>query len=504
MTATARVRRNVIANFAGKVGTALLNILFVPVWMRQMGVESYGLVGAFSSLVVILSVFDLGLSTTLNRELAIRSSDVQQARDSRDLVRTFEIVFWSVGLVAGGAIVIFGPAFADRWLHAEKLSPGTISRAVVLMGIVVVFQWPATLYSAGLQGLQRHVSLNIITVIGSLLRTCGGATVLWLIAPTIQVFFAWQALVSAIQTLLMAHQLWSGLPTPGCRAIFRLQALINCWRFAGGVASITLLVAVLTQVDRLILSRFVSLELFGYYSFAATVAIGLNALVLPISSALFPRLTQLAGSPDQTELVRVYHFTCQLVALFVIPMSICVALFAGDLLSFWLRDPITVKQTALLVSLLTVGTALNSIMAIPYNLQLANGWTALSVYVNLVALFVIPAAMVFFVEQWGPAGAASGWILLNLGYVLFEIPIMHRRLLRNQMWYWYAIDVALPAGLALTLAVLGFLTLLEIGFLWIVTVIIVSVTLPALREWLLTTARSRLPSGVSRSLRIGL
>jgi hypothetical protein len=42
-------------------------------------------------------------------------------------------------------------------------------------------------------------------------------------------------------------------------------------------------------------------------------------------------------------------------------------------------------------------------------------------------------------------GGALTWVILNIGYVIFEIPLMHRRLIKSDMWRWYFIDVGLPA-----------------------------------------------------------
>ena len=44
------------------------------------------------------------------------------------------------------------------------------------------------------------------------------------------------------------------------------------------------------------------------------------------------------------------------------------------------------------------------------------------------------------------------WLALNLGYYLFEVPIMHRRLLRLELWRWYLVDTLVPLGGCFALA----------------------------------------------------
>ncbi len=101
------------------------------------------------------------------------------------------------------------------------------------------------------------------------------------------------------------------------------------------------------------------------------------------------------------------------------------------------------------------GTALNGLMNPPYALQLAFGWTKLSLIKNIVALVIFVPLIIILTRHYGPVGAASAWLILNIGYVVFEIPVMHVKLLRNEMWRWYWNDVSVPILAALSFAVLG-------------------------------------------------
>ena len=47
-----------------------MGFVFVPVYISYLGIEAYGLIGLFATLQAWLSLLDLGLSPTLNREMA--------------------------------------------------------------------------------------------------------------------------------------------------------------------------------------------------------------------------------------------------------------------------------------------------------------------------------------------------------------------------------------------------------------------------------------------------
>ena len=64
------LKKNILANLIGNFLTAIVFVIVIPVYVKYLGVESYGLIGFFASLQIIFSVLDMGLSATLNREFA--------------------------------------------------------------------------------------------------------------------------------------------------------------------------------------------------------------------------------------------------------------------------------------------------------------------------------------------------------------------------------------------------------------------------------------------------
>src|SRR4051794_23092446 len=87
------LKRNLIANFAGSGWTAILSLAVLPVCLRLMGVEAYGLVGIFSTLLSLLLPFEAGIGTALSRDLAGAVSR-RPGETNAQVVRTLEIVHW--------------------------------------------------------------------------------------------------------------------------------------------------------------------------------------------------------------------------------------------------------------------------------------------------------------------------------------------------------------------------------------------------------------------------
>ncbi|MFH1619524.1 MAG: oligosaccharide flippase family protein [bacterium] len=450
-----KLKKNIIANYAGNGWTALMSLLFIPLYIHFMGIESYGLVGLFAVLQAVFAILDMGLGVTMNREMARLSIQQNKSQEMRNLARTLELVYWLVGALVGITVIALAPFIAEHWLRANRLSPETMRAAIMTMGLVIAFRWPFTFYSGGLMGLQRQVLLNAVKIIIETLRGGGAALVLWLISPTIQAFFIWQIIIAVLGTFLAARILWRSLPQPEIRAGFEPELFRHIWRFAAGMSGIAVMSIILTQMDKIILSRLLTLEMFGYYSLASVAAMALFQVINPVVSALFPRFTQLVSLGDQEGLKQLYHRSCQLMSVLILPAAIVAALFSREILLLWTQNPTTVEHTHLILSILVIGTALNGLMNLPYALQVAHGWTRLAFYSNVVSVIVLVPLIFVMTSHYGAAGAAIVWVMLNSGYVLIGIQLMHRRLLPGEKWRWYAEDLCMPLFAALLTAGLG-------------------------------------------------
>jgi O-antigen/teichoic acid export membrane protein len=439
-----RLKYNLIANFLGKGWTGIMGLAFIPIYIKFIGIEAYGLVGFSATFQALSSLLDMGLSSTLNRELAVRSTQEGKRQESRDLVRTLEIVYWIAALVVCLIITLLAPSLAGSWIKSEQLSKESVQLAIVLMGIVIGCQFPFSLYSGGLLGLQRQVLLNGVSIVMSTLRGIGTILVLWLVSPTIQAFFIWQAFVSLLQTLVTASFLWASLPPSSERSHFRKDLWLEIWRFAAGMTGISLMSLILMQTDKIILSKMITLEEFGYYNLAGTVASGINILVAPIFTSVFPRFSELIAQGEEEKLTDLYHRSCQLLAVIVLPVCITVSLFSKDILLIWTGSPVIAEKAYLIVTLLVIGTSLNGLMNVPYALQLAYGWTKLALYTNIVAIAFLIPSLFWLTSQYGTIGAASVWAILNTGYVIIGIKFMHFRLLKGEILKWYYQDIARP------------------------------------------------------------
>ena len=446
------VRHNVLANIAGRGWAALIGLAVVPIYIHLLGIEAFGLIGFFLSLTAVLSLLDLGLGTALNLRFAQYSAQPGKAQEMRDLLRTLEIVYWLIGIAIGMTVAALAPVIAAYWIKPQQLTAETVTQALTMMGIAIAFQWSRALYTGGLMGMQRQVAFNLLSSITGTLNSVGGVLFVWLVSPTIQAYIAWYMSISLVDTLLTGLLLWRYVPKAPKRPAFNKQLLLGIWRFAAGMTGISVMSVILTQLDKMILVKILPLDAFGYYSLAWRVASGLYYLINPISAAFFPRFSQLLLINDRQELARLYHRGCQLMSVVVLPVAIVLAFFSADFLLLWTRNAAIAVNSSMILALLAIGTAINGLINLPAILQLAYGRTRLIFYTIFVAVVLLAPFIYFMSLLYGGLGAAWVWVILNCGYLMFFLPMMHRRLLPGHLRQWFMVDVGAPLAAAFSVA----------------------------------------------------
>lgn len=448
------IRVNVVANHLGQGWAALVALVCLPLYVRYLGIEAYGIIGAFTVLQAALSLFDVPFAASVNREMARYTAGAHTPESIRAVLRTLEWMCGAVGVVV--LVVVLGTRsyLAESWFQATAITPQSMRGALLAMAIVASLRLGEGLYRGALYGLQRQVAFSVTHAVLSTLRFGGALAIVALFSPTLEAFFLWQAAISASTVLVLGGLVYRRLPPAALRAGWS-WAFAELRQFTSGVMGITVIALALTQADKVILSRMLTLESFGYYTLAVTVSNALYKLSEPIMDAVYPRLTELVAAGDKVRLVALYHQTAQLVSVCTVPAALVLTVFADGVISMWTGDARLAGRTAPVLRVFAAGVCLNCLMTVPYRLQLAHGWTALTFKSNAIYLALLLPALLWVTPRYGPVGAASLWTVLNVAYVTINIPIMHRRVLTGELWRYYWHDVAAPAAAALVVVMIA-------------------------------------------------
>lgn len=451
------LKSNILASYASRLYTTLIAIVMLPMYVRYMGAEAFGLVGFFAVLQAWFQLLDMGLTPTMAREAARFQGGATDALSLRRLLRALEGIFIAVALLGATAMMAGASAIASDWLKVEQLPLQEVQRAIILMAAIVALRWVCTLYSGAITGLEHLVWLSGFNIVIATGRFVLVIPFFIYVGTSPSAFFSYQLAIAFIEVTVLVVQTYRLLPK-----VQMSQRLQWHWRPLRGVLKFSLSIAftgtvwvLVTQTDKLVLSTLLPLKAYAYFTLAVLVASGVIVVTGPISVALLPRLSRLNAEGDDPGVVRLYRNATQLVAVIAIPATLVLAFFAEQVLWAWTGDADIARKAAPVLTLYALGNGFFALAAFPYYLQFAKGDLKLHVRGNLLFAAIFIPLLLWAVRQYGMIGAGYAWLIANLLPFAFWLPIVHRRFFRGLHAKWLLQDVMpiliVPTGVAFLL-----------------------------------------------------
>lgn len=446
MNGRASLKLNVVANYVGQFYIAAVNLLLLPAQVRVLGSEAYGLVGFFAMMSGWLQLLDIGLSPTLSRETVKYRAGGLDKDCYRALFHSVSALFLGLGVAVALLVLALSGPISRHWLRLESLSPSTVADAVAIMGLVFALRWQAALSRSVLVGLERQVWVNIVNATFATLRSVGVLAALRWLGPNPKTFFMYQAAVAAVELgvlgFIVHRSLALGLPT---RASLSLAPLRRVANFSLTIALAAAVAVSGTQLDNLLLSKFLPLSEYAWFSLAVMAAGGINLLSGPIGQAVQPRLIYLNTTGDEPGFRAMYSDATQMLSAIALSASFTLAFGARPLLWAWTGNAELADRTATVLSFYALGNGFLAVVAMTYSLQVARGNLRLHLWGNLIFAVLLLPTIVVATLSGGMLGASLAWGGANLSFLLVWSAIVHKRFLPGQHLRWLLRDTLLPA-----------------------------------------------------------
>ena len=256
------LKRNVLASYASQIYVTLVGILLLPLYLKYMGAEAYGLVGFFTMLQALFNLLDMGLTPTVARETARFRGGASDALSYRRLMRALQVIFLVVALLGGGTIFVFSSLIAEGWLKVQTLPLTQVQLSLQLMSAGVALRWMSGLYRGCISGSERLVWLGSFNAFIATLRFIGVLPVLIWVDHSPSVFFGYQLVVAVIELAGLVAKAFGLLPAvpPGRQLGWSEASLFAPIRpvlkFSLTIAFTSLVWVLVTQTDKLVLSKY--------------------------------------------------------------------------------------------------------------------------------------------------------------------------------------------------------------------------------------------------------
>ena len=149
-----------LANYGGQIVASALALLLAPLFVAELGLEAWGLVGILALLSAWFNLVDVGLTPAITREVARAQPGTESAQRAGELVRCVELVYGVLALLIAVLLLAVADGLVTQWLRVTTLAMREASLSVALMGLIIALRLYENIYRAILGGLQELTTLN--------------------------------------------------------------------------------------------------------------------------------------------------------------------------------------------------------------------------------------------------------------------------------------------------------------------------------------------------------
>ena len=393
--------RHTAYNLAGFLAPGLVSIVTVPLYLRIIGMERYGILAICWTLLGFMGFLSLGMGPAVAQRLAIERDSSAEARSA---------TFWSAmllsaGMALAGALLLW--LFGGLYFRTINIADASIrfemSSSLPWLALAFFVSLSSGVLNGALQGRQWFAALNLISIGTAVAIAVVPLLAAALVGPQLPVLLVTIVLVYLSSFIVQMTVCARAVPLAK-RPAASVPVMRKLFTYGGWMTLVSLLAPLTILSDRLVIGSRIGSAAVPVYVVPYNLVSRVIALPSSLSSAALPKF---AGAPVEHEEALL---TLGLRMLLATLMPLCVAgnVMMGPFLHFWVGDVIAAQGT-IVGCILVYGFWMHGIGHIPSTVLLGRGRPDIlaGLYV-LYAIFNLPLLFALL-HLFGLAGAAIAW-----------------------------------------------------------------------------------------------
>ncbi len=401
--------KNTFQTFFGQGVPFVVAFFSVPIIIKGLGVDRFGVLMLMWSVIGYLSLFDFGLGRALTQQVAqLLGKDTTSKQEMTTLIGSSSGMLIILGIIGG----ILG-AVSSHWIvhHFLKI-PEFLLEETTFSLYILCFSMPVIFLSSGLrgilQGYQRFDLINAVQIPMGILMFLIPLAILPISKSLI--FIIGTLFIFRIITLMFYFALVINITSiPIHTLTFKPDKVSTLFSFGGWMTISNVISPLLVYFDRFILGSMTTMQAVTFYTTPYEMITKLWIIPTSLANVLFPTFsTTHQSDPIRTQ--KLYLSGLKYVLLFLFPVILLTAGFAREGLSFWINPDFAVHSSRIL-QWLALGVFINSLAQIAINLVQGVGRPDLSAKLHFSELPIYLIALYLLILKYGAEGAAIAWVL---------------------------------------------------------------------------------------------
>jgi len=380
-------------------------VFCIPILIRGLGKERFGVLTLAWTLIGYASLFDFGLGRALT-QLVAKKLGAGEEREIPTLAWTSLLLMLLLGFAGTACILLISPWLTGRGLSIPEALQEETLRAFRLLGVSL----PFVITTAGLRGLleahQRFGLINALRVPMGVFTFAGPLLVLPFsksLVPVVATLVAGR-IAAWVSHLLVCMQV---MPELGRAIVWESSAIGPLLRFGGWMTVSNVVSPLMVTLDRFFIGGLVSVTAVAYYAtpFEAVIKFlllpgALMGVMFPAFSASFPQ--------DRAQTALLFGRSVKSLFLALFPIMLCTIALAQDGLRLWLGAEFA-QHSFRVLQILALGVFINSLAYVPFTLLQGAGSPNMTAALHLIELPLYLGLLWWLIRTRGIEGAAIAW-----------------------------------------------------------------------------------------------
>jgi O-antigen/teichoic acid export membrane protein len=405
LTSGRLLARNAVWNLLSNAAPMLVAVVCIPILIRGLGKERFGVLTLAWALIGYASLFDLGLGRALT-QLVARKLGAGEEREIPSLARRSLLLMLLLGFAGTAAVLLISQWLVHRALNVPGALQAETLQSFRLLGLSI----PFVITTAGLRGLlEAHQRFGLISVLRIPMGVFTFAGPLLVLPFSKSVLFVVATLVAGRIAAWAAHLLLCLRILPELRRsiVWERSAVGPLLRFGGWMTVTNVIGPLMVTLDRFLIGALVSMTAVAYYATPYEVVTKLWLLPGALMGVMFPAFS--AGfAHDRERTAILFGRSLKYLFLLLFPIMLCAVALAQEGLRLWL-GPEMAQHSFRVLQWLAVGVFINSLAQVPFVFLQGVGRPDLTATLHIVELPLYLGLLWWLVSTRGIEGAAIAW-----------------------------------------------------------------------------------------------
>lgn len=407
LTSSPLILKNTLLNLFGYGAPLIFAVFSIPLIVKAIGVERFGILTLAWILTGYLSLLDMGLGRALTKIVAEKLGE--------NCIAEIPCTIWTalISMVLISLCISIISLSLSHWAVysllkiPEELKKETLYSFYLLSGFI-----PAVVISVGFRGiLEAYQRFDLVNAVRIPLGIFSFAAPLAMVPFTVRLHFI-------IGFLLLGRVITAFVQFYLCCRIsenllkkYSIDArmLVKLLQFGGWMTITNVISPLLVYIDRFFIGALISISVVAYYSTPSEVITKIALLSSSLIGVLFPAISE-SYNINRQRSAFLLDRSLKYIFILVFPIVLVIVSFSYEGLIMWLNEDFA-RNSNEVTQVLSIGVLYSCIGYIPYTFIQGAGRPDLTAKLHLSEMPIYILVLFCAIQKSGITGAAIVWTI---------------------------------------------------------------------------------------------